>query len=1027
MKKRFWVFLLVLFFMPFVFGSVFINEVEINPEGSDSGNEWIELYNNESSALDISGWRINDSDGEIHVVPDFTTLTGNSFYVFDVPTSLLNSGEVITLVDENGVLMDVTASLADASNDNDSWQRIADGVGSFVFTDLTKGVSNYNNLVEVPAHYSSIQDAIDNAIEGDMIEVDGGVYVEDLVIGKGVKIIGAGFGTTTLTGSHVISSSDVEIEGFTFVTSGTTFVLDSSLETIEDVLIENNTFDLTSSPSVGIHFGGGSPAFGVSDVVIDNNVFNGPVSMVCNPWKIGGSFGIPLSVEIDDIDFINNEVDHCSIPINLYDGDINDVLIDGNVFRDTDGVVYVWHDLADPDGKLSRFVFTNNDVDGTNSYGVGIDTHLVYNDSNFGVGNKVNHNDFIGVVGDYGFGAVSLLSPVGSYELDAEYNNWGSCDGPSDAGTGGGSPVSVNVDFDPWIGICFGNKTASNCSFEDLDARLSADVSGEGLDDVWFSYTIDGVNYNNSGSKVGGTENTYEYEINSSLLNNGTVAWNVYAEDEFGNVFFNGVQNLIVRAASLLSVAPSGPDGDSFWYVSEPLFSLLGDVNGLNIYYRWDSVLENIYAGPFGLEGIPNAPPLESAGILELNYYSEFVCGNESVKSEMFYVDLQDPVIVDLVPLDGEVIYNTLRPEVSAYLDEVYQGNSGINHSSVVMKINGGVVSAVVVGEDSVDASVSYTPESDLTEGDYEVYVSVSDNAGRASNKTWMFTVNTSSVVFDLIVNSPSVGYYGTKRLPFNITTSEEVVLIEYINYNDRTPRWKRLCRNCDEYGMNRKKTKRVREGENNISVRATDQFGNIMEVDVGLMVDSKKPKVSRVLPRRNKVTNGSDFYVRYSEDNVENVTIMWNPLVVLSECTESGRNSECFFGVDLTGFDGQEIEYVVRVSDSLRSVSSRTTKVKVDLVSPELVVNMPENKTGLESYEGKVPFNISVSEKVKLEYYDESASRPRWRRLCVRCNEYGTDRSRLKRFKDGVHSLIVRAVDEAGNSDEERIVFEVV
>jgi len=149
--------------------------------------------------------------------------------------------------------------------------------------------------------------------------------------------------------------------------------------------------------------------------------------------------------------------------------------------------------------------------------------------------------------------------------------------------------------------------------------------------------------------------------------------------------------------------------------------------------------------------------------------------------------------------------------------------------------------------------------------------------------------------------------------------------------------------------------------------------------------------------------------------------------LVVLSECTEFGRNSECFFEVDLTGFDGQEIEYVVTVSDSLRSVSSRTTKVKVDLVSPELVVNMPENKTGLESYDGKVPFNISVSEKVRLEYYDENASRPRWRRLCVRCNEYGTDRSRFKRFKDGVHSLIVRAVDEAGNSDEERIVFEVV
>ena len=137
---------------------------------------------------------------------------------------------------------------------------------------------------------------------------------------------------------------------------------------------------------MGIHFGGGSPAFEVSDVVIDNNIFNGPVSMVCNPWKIGGSFGSPLSVGIDDIDFINNEVDHCSIPINLYDEDVNDVLIDGNVFRDTDGVVYVWHDIADPDGKLSRFVFTNNDVDGTNSYGVGFDTTNMKNEAKLTTG-----------------------------------------------------------------------------------------------------------------------------------------------------------------------------------------------------------------------------------------------------------------------------------------------------------------------------------------------------------------------------------------------------------------------------------------------------------------------------------------------------------------------------------------------------------------------------------------------------------------------------------------------------------------
>jgi len=460
-----------------------------------------------------------------------------------------------------------------------------------------------------------------------------------------------------------------------------------------------------------------------------------------------------------------------------------------------------------------------------------------------------------------------------------------------------------------------------------------------------------------------------------------------------------------------------------------------------------------------------------------------------------------------------------------------------------------------------------------------------------------------------LTVYSPIDGIYNTRRTLFNMTINEKVELIEYINYNDRRPRWKRLCRNCDEYGFYRERTKTLKEGENNISIKAIDYFGQIkeenitifidskkprirrtypqmgftdglfeiefeelnpkevwlnygnsyrnaevnlsacvvdrrytkcnisvnlsdydgkeieywfnisdiagntdesrhrdldvdlsdpiinnvsyeidgrsvyfsinvteayldevgyfynnskgrlrerrlcskledgicekkvsfgegyhniaiyvideignkVEEDVFLFIDSKKPRISRILPRRNKVINGSEFYIKYTEDNLEKIELFWNPSHELIGCSP-GRNQECTTFVDLIGYDGDWIEYWFEVSDVINKVESRKTRVLVDITSPELTVNFPED----DAYGRRVPFNITVTEDVTLEYRDESVSNPRWRRLCTRCDEYGNSRTRTKSFSRGIHEVLIRAVDKAGNSDIEEVEFEV-
>jgi hypothetical protein len=1011
---------LIVLASPFVISNIYINEFESNPNGTDSGNEWIELYNNGTSSVDISGWTVEDTGGLIHTIPSLTSISGNNFYVLTLSIqTLTNAGETITLKNSTGFQIDQTPSLADTGDNITTWQRISDGVGTFQFRNETKGVTNNGGIINVPGDYGTIQEAINNANKGDTIILGSETFIENLIIDRGVEILGNGTTSTTIIeGTHTISSSNVKLTEIIFklTASGTAITLDNSISAIDDVNISKNIFNITISPSVGVHLGTGVNK--ISNIVMEDNIFNGPLNMVCNPWKIGGSFGAPISSEVEDVDFQRNSINYCSTPINLHDKNIRDILINDNIFRNTDGAMYIWGEGA-PSGVLSQFVFTNNDLDSTNSYGLaffGFDGGIVssvLNDSHFGTGNKVNNNKFIGIPGAYGLEAVSVLGTFTSYELDATNNYWGACDGPSGVGTGSGSGVSSNVDFDPWVGVCFESKISPFCAYEAENSTISVNlVSNSTIDNVIFTLNISGVMGNHTFNGINNGTN-YTYEINSSELIGGeNITWNVYVIDEFGNTFLNSWKEFYVRNQTYLTVNPLIPDGLNGWYITEPIFSLFDDPNGTNIFYQWDNDDVFLYPGPFNLDNITNAPPKISAGILDLNWWSNFgVCGNETKQTQILYVDLTNPLITNLSPSDGSTVYNNPRPEVSALLDEIYQSNSGINLSSVTMELNGVLVNANVTNNS--DATVRFTPTTNLTEGVNNVTVNVTDNAGRFSSMSWSFTIN-QTVGLMMNVSSPESKVYDIRRIPFNITLNRKVELLEYINYNDIKPRWKRLCKDCDEFGFSKKRTKTARVGENNISIRAIGGFGQTIEENISLFVDARKPKISKAEPRRNSVTNGSDFYLKYTEDNLVDVLLSWNPTLNLNSfCNESGKNKECFFNVDLTGFENQEIEYYFNITDiSGNSDSSRITKVLVDTLDPEL------NSFNYSMIGRRIEFEFNITEINfdEINYIDLEENKPRERRLCTRLDNDGICEKR-KTFRKGFHNLVINVLDDAGNS----------
>ena len=114
--------------------SVVINEVEINPQ---NGSEFVELYNPTSQSIDISGWSLTPSMywKEYEIIPN-TIIESKSFAAFTYHSSWFKDfGDIISLTDSSGVLIDQTPLLVDQNNDANTWQRNTDGLDTNSISD----------------------------------------------------------------------------------------------------------------------------------------------------------------------------------------------------------------------------------------------------------------------------------------------------------------------------------------------------------------------------------------------------------------------------------------------------------------------------------------------------------------------------------------------------------------------------------------------------------------------------------------------------------------------------------------------------------------------------------------------------------------------------------------------------------------------------------------------------------------------------------------------------------------------------
>jgi len=123
---------------PVVFSTYsLINEVMPSPAGTDSENEWVELFNDNSFSIDLSGWYLDDSEGKSspYRIPDDTVISSNSYLVLSEPDlglSFKNSEDIVRLLDPNkGVSQQIGYSEAP-----EDWSYAKKTNGSYEWTPI---------------------------------------------------------------------------------------------------------------------------------------------------------------------------------------------------------------------------------------------------------------------------------------------------------------------------------------------------------------------------------------------------------------------------------------------------------------------------------------------------------------------------------------------------------------------------------------------------------------------------------------------------------------------------------------------------------------------------------------------------------------------------------------------------------------------------------------------------------------------------------------------------------------------------
>lgn len=211
------------------------------------------------------------------------------------------------------------------------------------------------------------------------------------------------------------------------------------------------------------------------------------------------------------------------------------------------------------------------------------------------------------------------------------------------------------------------------------------------------------------------------------------------------------------------------------------------------------------------------------------------------------------PVITISSPTASQLL-TTNQPTISFTITD---NDSGVNPDTIKLLIDGSEISGITKTKATSGYSCSYKPSAALSDGAHTVVVKASDYDGNAATqKSVSFKIDTippelsvTSPADKLITNKSSVSVAGTTNdatsSPVTLTVNGENVTV----YDDGTF----------------STTVALEDGENTITVTATDGAGRTTTVTRTVTLDTKAPVISDVSLSPNPADVGATYVISVS------------------------------------------------------------------------------------------------------------------------------------------------------------------
>jgi parallel beta-helix repeat protein len=536
----------------------------------------------------------------------------------------------------------------------------------------------YKEFVVVPDDYPTIQEAINNASEGDTIFVTNGTYHENVVVNKTILLIGENKENTIIDGSGVEKVIELAVDGilisnFTIsngevgihITDSHRHIIRNNIicrnvrgatgtyytyTTYEDNIVRENEYGLDFG-----HLGGPSSS---RNLAIGNQIYDNFVGIYVsasegnNTIKNNMIYENSIGIVLDNTR--NNNVVSNTFINNTRDGEVmHGIYLRNSAQNNIEGNIFIFNNVGVfMDRGCSNMIQRNNFT--SNSYGV----YLTFNESLTYIGwsfdNQIAQNYFLN--NTYG-----IYSNIGSATfIDSQFNT-----------TIIGNEISNNVNG-IFLYLSPVNKILENIIMQNDDGiHIELSSSNTIINNTISNNRMNGltIHLSSDNSLISNNITNSDVAVALSLSSNNLIYKNVIADNRVGMGISLSDDNIIYNNDFVRNAQQVTTDGLSSnkWNSTYPY--------GGN--YWSDYIGTDIYSGPYqnetGSDGIGDAPYIVDINELFDTYNIDYYPLMKPCIVECYTLTIVSEVGGTTNPVLGTYTYlNGTSVMVSAILDVGY-------------------------------------------------------------------------------------------------------------------------------------------------------------------------------------------------------------------------------------------------------------------------------------------------------------------------------------------------------------------